>query len=88
MANCMAKMISYSSLHSDGTPSDRVKELEDRVEKLEVLVGKLIKSNKPSFQDFKFIKDDEDKVKREEMERSERRRNRAMSMNAMFRNDR
>jgi IS4 transposase len=88
MANCsMAKML--PRYVSNGVePSSRVEELEARVEKLEKLVERLVKSNKPSFQDFKFIKDDEDKVKMEEMECSERRRNRTMSMNAMFRNDR
>jgi DNA-binding ferritin-like protein len=47
-------------------PNDsRIEELEQKVEELEKLVNRLIKSNKPSFQDFKFIKEDEEKKDRE-----------------------
>lgn len=59
----------YGSPPQDG----RIKELEDRVEQLEDLVNKLMKSNKPSFMDFKFIKEEE---RREEEERRRREDNR------------
>jgi TolA-binding protein len=46
-----------------GSPPDdrRVQELEQRVEQLEEMVERLTKMKKPSFMDFDFIKNDEDK---------------------------
>lgn len=83
---CMASMKSYAMAHSV-QGHDRVKELEDRVEKLESLIERLMKSDKPSFQDFKFLKDEDDKKEREELERESakaRRMSRAMMSRDMF----
>ena len=60
--------------------SRRIEELENRIVELEKLVGKLVKSNKPSFQDFKFIKEDEYKKDREERDK----RLQMTRMRAMF----
>lgn len=61
MARPMGSMV-YGSPPQDG----KIEELEKRVADLEELVDRLTKSNKPSFQDFKFIKEDEYKKDREE----------------------
>jgi hypothetical protein len=78
---CMARMLprDYETIR----PDNRVKELEDRVEKLESLIERLMKSNKPSFQDFKFLKEDDNKKERED-EAKAKRVSRAMMSRNMF----
>ncbi len=83
---CMTQSMG-SMVYGSPPENDRVRELEERVEKLEEIINKMMKSKNPSFMDFKFIKEDDKRVQGE-MERKERRLNRVTSMNAMFRNDR
>lgn len=77
-------MAAYMARISNQYPQDRINELENRVQQLEELVDKLIKSNKPSFMDFKFIKEEE-KREEEERQRLENHRRTMSRMNALFR---
>lgn len=80
---CMTRPM--GSMVYGSPPDSRIKELENRVVELEKLVERLTKSNKPSFRDFDFIKQDEDEKRREE----ERNRSQISRMSALFnRNDR
>lgn len=83
----MAQMMRGLGRYEYGSPPEqdtRIKELEDRVEQLEDLVSRLMKSNKPSFTDFKFIKEEERKEEEERRRHEDNRRTMA-AMRNMFR---
>ena len=76
----MATMMRGLSRYEHGSPpEDKIRELENRIQQLEEMVDRLIKSKNPSFMDFKFIKEDD----RKEEERRENDR-RVLAIARMF----
>ena len=79
----MAQLMRGLSRYEHGSPpqqeinfsnQEKIKELENRVQQLEELVDRLIKSKNPSFMDFKFIKEEDKRLEMERQSREDRRR--------------